>query len=258
MQSQSEERKNKYREIYEKARFENWDDFFNSARHLEDLIKEHFKHNPPVMKLVGSSSTGTMRKCHRDLDYAVAFRNTFSNDEFLDKIKSSDLNITKVKQNRKYGYFKVSGEYEDKHFVFVPMMHPNGKIETYEQDAFYHSDFINNLKRNDHLFNSILAKEFFSQLNVYKEVKGIGSELLILKYRNFDDMLDAFAENDLLRVNFSQNDSRYSTNPLIIDYPFLGGRSFTEKVTKEIYSEIQHFANKILDDPSYFVGEKNE
>ncbi len=109
MQNQDEKRKNRYNEIYENARFKNWDDFLNSAGHLEKLIKEQFKHNTPVMKLVGSSSTGTMRKSHEDLDYAVAFRNTFSNDEFLEKIDCSYLNITKIKQNKKYGYLKVSG-----------------------------------------------------------------------------------------------------------------------------------------------------
>ncbi len=138
------------------------------------------------------------------------------------------------------------------------MRQPNGKIETYEQDALYHSDFINNSKKEDHSFNSILAKEFFSQLKVYKEVKGIGSELLILKYGSFDDMLDAFARNDSLRVNFSKNNICYSVNSLTIDYPFLGGRSFTEKVSPEIYSNIQNFANKILENPSYIIGEKNE
>ncbi len=258
MQNQDQERKDRYNEIYENARFMNWGDFLNSSSYLERLIKECFNHNVPVMKLVGSSSTGTMRKGHEDLDYAVAFQDTFSNDEFLKKIECLDLNITKVKQNKKYGYLKVSGEYQHKHFVLVPMRHPNGKIETYEQDAFYHSDFINDLKKEDHSFNSILAKEFFSQLEVYKEVKGIGSELLILKYGSFDNMLDAFARNDSLRVNFSKNNACYSTNPLTIDYPFLGGRSFTEKVSPDIYSSIQNLANRILENPNYLIGGKNE
>ncbi len=210
------------------------------------------------MKLVGSSSTGTMRKGHEDLDYAVAFQNRLDNNEFLDKIKDINLNITKIKQNKHYGYIKISGEFSGMKFVLVPMIHPNGKIETYEHDAFYHSELINKLKREDHPFNSILAKEFFSQLGVYKEVKGISIELLILKYRDFDEMLKAFVENDSLRVNFSQNNLRYSTSPLVVDYPYFGGRSFTEKVNRETYSRIQESAIKVLNDPKYLIGSKND
>lgn len=245
-----------YLRVYENARFSDWNRYHLCLDSLEEAVLAYFPENRPLMKLVGSSATRTMRRGEEDLDFAVAFQNPISNEKFLNRIRETGLDITDVNQDPKYGYIKISGKHRGMDFVLVPMRNPNGSIQTYEQDAFYHPDFINNLKREYHSFNAILAKEFFSQLGTYKEVKGIGSELLILRYGNFDDMLRAFAENDSLRINFSQNNSHYSANPLIVDYPFLGERSFTEKVNSDIYSSIQDFARNILENPMYFTGSK--
>jgi hypothetical protein len=56
------------------------------------------------------------------------------------------------------------------------------------------------------------------------------------------------ARKNSLRINFSPNDLIYSSDPLTIDYPFLGGRSFTEKVTREMYGHIQESAKMVIED----------
>ena len=200
------------------------------------------------MKLVGSSATRTMRRGEEDLDFAVAFQNPMSNEEFLSRIRETGLNITDVNQNQKYGYIKISGAHREMDFVLVPMRNPNGHTQTYEQDAFYHPDFINKYKQATHSRNVILMKEFFEQIGVYKEGKGIGGELMTLYFQEFDMMLDHMARNNSLRINFSPNNLIYSSDPLIIDYPFLGGRSFTEKVKREMYKHIQESAKMVLED----------
>lgn len=246
-----------YLKIYEKARFTDWENFSALANNLERIVKGRFDIDIPIMKLIGSSVTKTMRKGHEDLDYAVAFKNPPNNKDFLKKIENLGLNITKIKQNKNYGYLKVSGKYGGRDFVLVPMTHPNGKVKTYEQDAFYHSDFINQRKDSEHSFNTILAKEFFSQIGVYKEIKGIGSELLILFYKNFENMINAFADHNSIRINYSKNDAVYSKSLLVVDYPFLGGRSFTKGVTNEIYELIKYSSREIIESPTFLIGAKN-
>ena len=71
---------------------------------------------------------------------------------------------------------------------------------------------------------------------------------MTLHFQDFDTMLNYVAGNDSLRINFSPNNLIYSLDPLIIDYPFLGGCSFTEKVTMEMYKHIQESAKMIIGD----------
>ena len=99
-----------------------------------------------------------------------------------------------------------------------------------------------------HARNVILMKEFFEQIGIYKGVKGISCEMMALHFQDFDAMLKHVAKNDSLRINFSPNNLVYSSVPLIIDYPFLGGRSFTEKVTREMYKHIQESARRVIED----------
>jgi len=240
-----------YLEIYENAKFIEWDRFYLSANSLEEILLKRFPYNIPLMKLVGSSATKTMRRKKGDLDYAVAFQNPMSNEEFLRRVKNTKLDIFEVNKNKKYGYFKISGRHKGMEFVLVPMMHPNGRIETYEQDAFYHPDFINKRKSINHTKNVILMKEFFNQIRICKEVKGISCEMMSLYFQSFDGMLNYFINKGSLRINFSQNNLVYSTDPLIIDYPFLGGRSFTDKVTLEMYGHIQESARRVIEDPKF-------
>ncbi len=237
-----------YSKVYENARFSDWNRFHLCLDSLEETVLACFPENRPLMKLVGSSATRTMRRREDDLDFAVAFQNPMSNEEFLSRIRETGLDITDVNQNQKYGYIKISGKHGGMDFVLVPMRDPNGHIQTYEQDAFYHPDFINMHKRATHSRNVILMKEFFEQIGVYKEVKGISCELMTLHFQDFDTMLNYVAGNDSLRINFSPNNLIYSLDPLIIDYPFLGGCSFTEKVTMEMYKHIQESAKMIIGD----------
>ena len=237
--------------IYENARFTEWDKFQLCHNDLERIVLAGFPENPPLIKLIGSSATGTMRREEKNLDFAVAFQNSISNEEFLKRVKKTTLHITNINQNQKYGYLKICGKHNGMNFVLVPMRHPNGRIQTYEQDAFYHPDFINMHKQAEHSRNVILMKEFFEQIGVYKEVKGISCEIMAIYFQDFDVMLRYFAENSSLRINFSTNNLVYSSDPLIIDYPFLGGRSFTERVTIEIYKHIQDSARKLLKDSKF-------
>ncbi len=236
-----------YSRVYESARFTDWNSFYTCLNDLEEIVLDAFPDNVPLMKLIGSSSTRTMRKGEEDLDFAVAFQNPLSNEEFQNRIRETELNITEVNENKKYGYVRISGVHEGMNFVLVPMRNPNGHIQTYEQDAFYHPDFINKYKQSTHSRNVILMKEFFEQIGVYREVKGIGCELMTLYFRDFDEMLSSFTKKDSLRINLSPNNLMYSSSPLIIDYPNLGGRSFTENVTREIYEHIQESARNVLE-----------
>ncbi|PIO08632.1 hypothetical protein COU59_00800 [Candidatus Pacearchaeota archaeon CG10_big_fil_rev_8_21_14_0_10_34_12] len=244
----TEDRLEHYSKVYESAKFTDWNGFHLCLNDLEETVLDVFPDNTPLMKLVGSSATRTMRRGEEDLDFAVAFQNPMTNEEFLSRLKERGLEITEINQNRKYGYTRISGRHNRMDFVLVPMRNPNGHIQTYEQDAFYHPDFINKHKKATHARNVILMKEFFEQIGVYKEVKGIGCELMTLYFRDFDAMLDSITKTDSLRINFSPYNLIYSSAPLIIDYPHLGRRSFTEKVTREIYRRIQEFAKKVLRD----------
>lgn len=237
-----------YSKVYESAKFTDWNRFHLCLNDLEEIILNAFSDNTPLMKLIGSYATRTMRKGEEDLDFAVAFQNPMTNKEFLSILKETGLELTEINQHRKYGYIKISGRYENTDFVLVPMRNPNGHIQTYEQDAFYHPDFINKHKQANHARNVILMKEFFEQIGVYKEVKGISCELMTLYFRDFDTMLDSISKTDSLRINFSPDNLIYSSSPLIIDYPHLGRRSFTEKVTREIYKHIQESARNVLID----------
>ena len=236
-----------YLEIYERARFKDWGWLRSCRASLERIVTPCFPKNEPLMKLVGSSATGTMRCGEEDLDFAVAFQSPISNERFMKIIRETGLEITDVNQNRRYGYLKISGRHKGMGFVLVPMKHPNGRIQIYEQDAFYHPDFIHGRKSGDHPEKVILIKEFFEQIGVYREVKGISCELMALHFKTFDEMLRSFERNSSLRINFSPNDQAYSSGPLIVDYPFLGGRSFTDKVTIGIYKHIQESARKVIE-----------
>lgn len=237
-----------YLEVYQNARFVDFDRLRSCFESLERKILDIFQENLPLVKLVGSSSTGTMRKSGEDLDCAVAFQDHISNEDFLSKIKLSGLQVTDINQNQRYGYLKVSGKHEDMDFVLVPLKHPNGDIKTYEQDAFYHPEFINSRRYPAHAVNVILMKEFFEQIGVYKEVKGISCEMMSLCFKDFDVMLQRFANSESLRVNMSPSNLDYPVGPLVVDYPFLGRRSFTEKVTPEMYAHIRNASRKLIAD----------
>ncbi len=240
-----------YTKVYEGAKFDDFNNFNINLVGLKDTVLACFPENVPSIKLVGSSATGTMRRGKEDLDLAVAFYEAIDHKEFLNRVTGAGLNIREVNRNLKYGYLKISGLHKGMAFVLVPMLHPNERIRTYEQDAFYHPDLINLSKSATHQMNVILMKEFFEQIGVYKEVKGISCELMALHFQFFDAMLGHFAKKDSLRINFSSNNSAYASEPLIIDYPFLGGRSFTEKVTKDLYGHIQESARRVIGDFKY-------
>jgi tRNA nucleotidyltransferase (CCA-adding enzyme) len=249
--------KESYNRVYENVAFQDWKRFGIDSRNLAKKVIGVFPENEPFMKLIGSSATHTMRKNHKDMDYAVAFEEFIQNSEFLKRISEAGLKITKIKENKDHKYLKVSGTHNGTDFVLVPLVNPRGNIEDYAQDAFYHPDLINSMKSKSHRFNVILAKEFFSQLGIYKQVKGLGCELLILKYVDFDSMLEEFRDNKSVRVNFSENLENYSSSPLIIDYPFLGGREINGKITSEMYQSIRNLSKSILDDPRKLGNKKN-
>ncbi len=243
-----------YYDLYKNVAFVKWNDFFKSVYGLESILKYMFKESNHIIKLIGSSSTGTLRKGHEDIDLAVAFYQPFDMEYFVEKIISSNLNVFKVKKDKEYGYIKISGFFENKEFVLVPMEHPFGRVNSYEQDAFYHPDFINSMREREHSFNVLLAKTFFSQIGLYKKIKGISTELLILKYKNFDNLLKNFVDHDFMRVNFSNSDLEYSSSLLVVDYPFLGGRSFVEGIDRNLYDSIRSAADNILYDYKFLKG----
>ena len=237
-----------YDQIYQSKVFVDWSGFDKRRCDFEGLIKPLF--NGEInMKLIGSAATKTMRRGAEDMDYFVSFENSFNQEDFVTKIRKSGVEITDINAHKKYGYLRLSGRYQCSDFVLVPVVDPHGEISTYEQDAFYHSDFINSRKAPDHTYNAVLSKEFFQKAGVYKRVKGIGVELLTLHYGNFDTLLEAFASSESIRVNFSENDADYSHGKLIIDYPFLGGRSFTEKVSDSDFERIKQYSKEVRKSP---------
>ena len=231
-----------YNELFEELRFTDWETLGRTKDCLEGIVSNEFVGNDPLMKLIGSSATGTMRKGHEDLDYAVAFQTKIENEDFIKKIHRTGLDLTEINQNKAHGYVRVCGKFQGYNFVLVPMVNPNGQVQAYEQDAFYQSDFINLNKIDNHAYTVILLKEFFEQIGVYKQVKGISCEMMSLYFRDFDSCINHLANDDSLRINFSQNADIYTNNPLVIDYPFLGRRSFTDKITPSIYGHIQDSA----------------
>jgi len=238
--------KNKiYDTLFRENSYEKWSEFDKRCSEFEAKVSTLFEEDVEL-KLVGSASTRSMLVEREDMDYFVAFDREYNKDEFVARVSESNLEITGRSFHRKFGYLRLTGNYKDTEFVLVPVINPRGNIETYEQDAFYHPDFINNLKGENHTYETILSKLFFKKTGVYKRVKGIGTELLQLHHGSFEEMLNAFCKNDSMRINFSPINTSYSSAKLIVDYPFLGGRSFTEKVTSEDYGAIKELAEKVL------------
>lgn len=245
-----------YQQVLEKVRFIDYlkcAEVDNVLRSKVDKIFGDFSAFEGL-KMVGSAATGTMRVGAKDLDYAVIFAEEMSCLDFRERIVKSELDILKSNEEAKYNYIKVSGKIDDFDFVLVPVKDPRGRVENYVQDAFYHPDLIGRLRAPNHSDNVLLLKEFFIKLGLFKKVKGIGCELMTLKYVLFDSVLEALVKNTSLRINFSNNHSIYSDSPLIVDYPFLGGRSLNNPLSAEEYYKIQNFAYSVLESPKELLN----
>ena len=238
-----------FESVYQSARYKEWDRYYETTSELEKILINQFRDFRITPKLIGSSATGTMRKFKPDADYAVAFDTPISNLEFERRILASPLDIYDVNENRKHNYMKISGLYEGINFVLVPLENPMGNIKTYPQEAFYHPEFINERKKSNHSKTVILMKEFFEQLGVYSEVKGIGCELMSLYFGGFHETISSLVGCDYLRINMSGSADSSSYDNLVIDYPILGKRSLTNGVTSEMYSRIKDFARSVLEKP---------
>ena len=123
---------------------------------LETIVRNLFKESDSLegFKLVGSASTGTMRKDTPDLDYVVLFKHKLFYKDFATKLVNSILSPNKINYEDKYDYVKVSGHFEGFKYVFVPSTNPNGIIKDYVDDAFYHPDFINKHKNRAEGFST--------------------------------------------------------------------------------------------------------
>jgi len=208
------------------------------------------------LKLIGSAATGTMRKGSGDLDFFIIFSNEKDILKFDKKMRSTNLDITKTKIEEAYGYIKVSGKFNNYNFVVVPIKNPCGKIDSYVSDAFYHPEFILKNRSDNHIEHTILAKEFFDKTGLYEKIRGISCELMIIKYGSIDNLINAIANSESIRVNFSNNHETYSSDPIIVDYPYIGGRSISKSITREDYSKIQILARKILADPANLLRDE--
>lgn len=240
-----------YLEIVEGARFTNYSGLRLRCAELEERIRGVFSDMPLLeTKRIGSSMTGTMRTNSRDLDYFIGFAFNPSIGEIKARLENSGLNILRISHDERYGYSRFSGIWKDYEFVLVPIKKPKGEISTYPEDAYHHPDFINERKETDHTENVILAKEFFSRIGIYKQIKGISCELMILELKSFDELLRHILENEFIRVNFSPFNESYSESRIVIDYPYLGRRSLTEYISPDGYKAIQEFANGVLDNPN--------
>ena len=222
---------------------------------LETIVRNLFKESDSLegFKLVGSASTGTMRKDTPDLDYVVLFKHKLFYKDFATKLVNSILSPNKINYEDKYDYVKVSGHFEGFKYVFVPSTNPNGIIKDYVDDAFYHPDFINKHKNKDHIANVLLAKEFFKKASSEKLVNGISCELMILKFKSFDNLLKNIVSNNSLRINFSDHLDNYSDSAIIVDYPFLGKRSLTKYILPTEYTLFQEYDLKVLKNPENLI-----
>jgi len=251
---------NVYAKIIRETKFDDYSSFNPAKVKFESKIRDVFSKNEEFegARLIGSAATGTMRKNSGDLDYFVVFNTTVNNPKFKEIVLSSDLEIDHISEETiRYGYIRISGKFDGFKFVLVPVKNPANTITDYAQDAFYHADFINKRKKSDHTDNVLLLKAFFDKLGLYKTIQGISCELMALKYNTFDEVLCQLATKDKIRVNFSSKNENYSDNSIVIDYPFLGGRSLVKPLTLEDYLKIQKFAKDVLEDPNNLLREPN-
>lgn len=241
--------------IYEQVvRSHKFRDYPKRARAIQEMTRELTRVFPEAigLKLIGSTATGTATRDSRDLDYVVIFNEGEVPRDFVKRARNSNLHLKKVTEDVN-GYVKSSGELGDFEFVIVPTRHPRGRIENYVDDAFYHPDLIASRARQDHRFNSILAKTFFKKTGAYKQVQGIGCELMTLHFRNFEGMLEELASGRHIRVNFSGVKEEYSANPIIVDYPFLGRRSLVKPLSIEEFVKIGETAEEVLRRPEILL-----
>lgn len=238
--------------IFENKKFKNWNDFNEKRTELERIIKNQFPEHDIDLKLIGSAATGTMRAGEGDFDYFIGFEQQVDKEYFKERIEESGVTIDNINDEKKHNYSKLTGQFEGYEFVMVPTTKPGGTPTNYTHDAYHHPEFINYRKDDNHAKNVILSKEFFEKTGVYKKVKGIGCELLTLYYKDFDEMLRAITENENLRINYSGKDSTLE-GPLIIDYPIIGCRSLTSKVTEDDWKIIRGECEKALYDDNYLI-----
>ena len=247
-----------FNDFCKKRELVDWSDIYDNFERLENIVKNSFQNafGNIFLKLIGSTATRTSIKGKEDLDCFVTFSERKpDNNLFLDFLYKSELNIIEYSEHRKYNYLRVIGDINSIKFVLVPIVNPNNIISTYEQEIFYHPEFVEKNKKFGHKPNVILTKEFFSQIGCYKEIKGISCELLIMHFGSFNNMLEYFVNSDKIRVNFSSEDFIYPDDKLIVDYPILGKRSLTTRINDDIFKKIKENSQMILNNPYLLVSD---
>jgi len=240
---------NAYRKVTEALRFDEYESLERQAVKFEKILAGAFRDYGYVQhKRIGSSVTGTMCRGAEDIDYFVVLACLPSVETTTHLLECAGFAISRVTLDV-HGYSRHSGTWTGYKFVVVPTVPPGPSPKTYVEDAFWHPEFIASRRRPDHVDQVLLTKHFFKGSGFYKKIKGISCELLVLEFGSFDEILQAIIRSDRIRVNFSPYREEHTDSKIVVDYPFVGRRSLSERIDASEYENIRHLAERTLADP---------
>ncbi len=224
----------------------------------EKLIKK--------VELVGSVAKNTFLKGEGDLDIFIFFDESISRDKLEEyglMIGKEVFNELKIKHVIKYAEHPyVKGSYKGIKIEIVPAYYLesiNKVVSAVDRTPFHKKYVIEHLKNPEEV---LILKKFMKSIGVYgselavKGFSGYAAELLIIKYKRFEEVLKAainWKEKEVICLkscNKKKIIKKFKDAAFIIVDPVDPNRNVTAAVSKQSFMKFKIFSYLFLSHPS--------
>jgi tRNA nucleotidyltransferase (CCA-adding enzyme) len=274
IEEKTSDKKNILNEVYEKIKPTN-DELTNIKKVAKDVIsklnKTIIKEKMPVKKIIqaGSSARGTFITNKTDIDIFLLFDLALSVDEIKEYNKEiCNKTYPKIKFTEEYGEHPyLKGVIDNHNIDFVPGFYiTNIKDKKSSVDRTpLHLKFLNKHQSEAIKKQVIILKQFLKNNLLYgadqknNGLAGYLTELLILKYGNFEKVLKAISDlenNKYIYINKPETNKKFDDYLIFID-PTDDNRNVASAVTKKNWLTFSKLAKEYLAKPSkdYFFGD---
>ncbi|VVB75224.1 CCA-adding enzyme [Candidatus Tiddalikarchaeum anstoanum] len=236
---------------------------------ISKLEKESYSNNLDAeIVLGGSASRGTFMSGNHDLDFFFRFKNEDDIKNYYRNIVEKCFeNLVLMHGTRDYFKFKYKG-YEIEVIPSVKYDSPS-KAKNTADISFFHINYLRKkFEKNPEMRKEVLllkqflkANELYGAESAKNGFSGYASELLIVYFKTFKNLMDFFENNKpkiILDIEKYYKDDKdvlkhlgetKSNNPLIIVDPLLPKRNAAASVSYDIFSNFVFRIRQFLRQP---------
>jgi tRNA nucleotidyltransferase (CCA-adding enzyme) len=222
----------------------------------------------------GSSARGTHLHNDRDLDLFLMFDKKLPEKELEEEgLRIAEQIFSGNKWEKAYSQHPyLRGQINGFDVEIVPSYIVSSGAE--KQSAVdrtpFHNRYLLKKMNNKQRQDARLLKQFLKGIGAYgadlknQSLPGYGAELLILYYKNFENVIKKISKwkdaQDIILEKRKRKAREDFCDPLIIIDPVDENRNVASALSIEKYNKMRFAAQKFLENPSekFFFGEKNE